>query len=411
LLPNSHDAEVRLQFANGEKILYTKAFRLDQQFTDPLESLSFTCSPPEKDRERYSRFLNVGEQVVLKIDGMPQATMLIVSRTRSSDGGPAEIEVDARSMLVTAYEGSVDYTINKSIEADKPVSEVILEVMGHYGFTEIDVDPDTDVRVRSGQPLPGRQPIGIELEKLKERDLEASPGESAYQFCSRVFSRLGVVLRTNAEGKLLLSRPNYNQDPVVTLIEGRFRVPGAIRCLPSVSIRESNEGLFSEVVALGRKLDDVNATLAGKPIGRVVWAGGAAPAGTPFSDVKTKLIDFEGNGLPLWAYRSPLAPYKSKIILAKKCRDQERAERFAEYTFGLRNVGGYMVECEVRGFKSPGGHIWCYDQIVRFRCSTWDIDEQMWVLGRTFSGDDKGGYKTKFKLIPKGALQLGDMPN
>lgn len=404
-------AEVRLQFTNGDKILYWSDFTFRDDFLDPLGSFSFTVRPPLSERKRYDGLLEKGALVGLKVNGQPQASMLITTRSRTSSKKGGVFNIDCKSVLVTPYEGSVDYTVNKSVKDDKPVSEVILEVMGHYGFTEILVDQELDVQVRSGKSLPGREPSGLVLEELKERDLEASPGETAYQFCSRVFSRLGVVLRASYDGKLLLMKPNYSGENVATIVEGIRGLPGAVRPHGDVTISETNDGQYSEVVILGRKLDDVGATLTGKPIGRVVWKGGTARSGTPFQNVKTKQLDFEGDGLPPWAYQSEEeSVYKPKIILAKKCRDQERCERFAEYVIGNNAANAYTVACNVQGLVPPSGFIWNIGQNVRFLSHTWNIDRQMWILGKTFRGDPDQGYLTELKLIPRGALQLGESP-
>jgi hypothetical protein len=39
------------------------------------------------------------------------------------------------------------------------------------------------------------------------------------------------------------------------------------------------------------------------------------------------------------------------------------------------------------------------------------LDESMWLLERTLHQDSSGGQKTSLKLLPKGALLLGDAPS
>jgi prophage tail gpP-like protein len=59
---------------------------------------------------------------------------------------------------------------------------------------------------------------------------------------------------------------------------------------------------------------------------------------------------------------------------------------------------------------SATGAVWSIDTIARVYCEAFDIDEDMWILQRELMQDRSGGQRTRLKLIPKGALVLGEIP-
>jgi prophage tail gpP-like protein len=54
--------------------------------------------------------------------------------------------------------------------------------------------------------------------------------------------------------------------------------------------------------------------------------------------------------------------------------------------------------------------VWQVDTVANVVCEAFGINEPMYVLERELSQDRNSGQRTRLKLIPLGALVLGEIP-
>ena len=109
-------------------------------------------------------------------------------------------------------------------------------------------------------------------------------------------------------------------------------------------------------------------------------------------------------------YKSESQPFKPKYVDVKDCYSLERCATYAELMFGLKNIGGYRVQCSVDGFVSNTGYLWTPNTLTRFVVDYLGINENMWIFGRAFRCDASQGQTTSLTLMPVGALVLGKIP-
>lgn len=383
------------------------SLRINDSFMDPLGSYSLTVRPARKEVLRYSEFIRKGELFGIQIDGHPQATPVITSVTKAVDRQGVTFSIEAKSVLVTPYEGSVDPNVHKRYPSDAPIQDVVIEVMKHYGFAIVAGKTDENFKVMSGKTLSGRKPPNLNIEALKAKEVEAKPGETAYGFVSRLFTRLGLVMHVDALGELMLSSPDYDQPAAYTLVQDSDMSNRGDRMLDGIQVTETNSMQFSEIVVLGSPPDAKGSKRTNKPSQRVIVKGTELRKGTPFQDSPTVELD-----ATLASYSTSGGPiYKPKIILDKESRDNKRALSTAKLAMGARASNGYQIRCRVAGFTSKTGHIWTPNSVARVVIQSLGIDEEMWVLERTFSQDRSSGQTTDLTLIPKYSLILGDVPN
>jgi prophage tail gpP-like protein len=76
----------------------------------------------------------------------------------------------------------------------------------------------------------------------------------------------------------------------------------------------------------------------------------------------------------------------------------------------LPAVSAYQFTCEVPGIVSATGAVWQVDTVANVVCEAFGINEPMYVLERELSQDRNSGQRTRLKLIPLGALVLGEIP-
>jgi hypothetical protein len=388
-MTSARHGHVVMHFADGGTIDAWTGLSLRDTFTDPLGELDFEAVPPRGQYPDYRKRLAKGELVTVLINNVNQGSYLVQERESdlSRDGG-AVIRVKCHTPLITPYEGDVDPDLSLHQQTDVPVLDAILKALGPYGFNAVVGDSAANVAALSGKPLGGGAP-NLNVAALKHQDSVAHEGETAYAYLARIITRLGVALRVDAEGTLLISAPNYTQPISDTLIQAVSSGRAGDYFVGPVTVHDSNAGQFSECVVRGQRADTGDPATA-RPVARVTEA--ELHPGRP-------------------SYTSFAAAYKPKIFKDKNARDRARALSVAKLELGLRAAQAFWVSGEVDGFLSSSGRIWQTDTLVHTFVELEELDEPMWVLERLLRQDDKGGQRTRLKLLPKGALVLGDVPH
>lgn len=384
---------VSMQFDADFVIDSWESFTLRDAFTDPLGDFSFVARPPRAKVDAYRERLRKGELVTVFADEANQGTMLIttVDTTIGRDG--VTFQVSCKTPLVTPYEGSVDPRLSLSTKVDVPVTDAVLSALRPYGFTTIIGDSAASVDAITGRPI-GQRRAPIVVDALKHGDAKAQESETAYAFCARIFSRLGVALRCAVDGTLLITAPDYDQEPAYTLVQsftGGAPRGDVMLSDPPIVVHDSNDGQFATCTVRGTQPD----------------RDGQARTAEPKTEVRASSV------LPSRsAYRSPIvAPHKPKFIKDKNARDTARSQSVAKLALGLRAVDAFSVSCSVDGFRSATGRVWAVDTIAHVFIEAAGIDEPMWISERMLEQTRGGGQRTSLKLIPKGALVLGDLPS
>jgi hypothetical protein len=380
-------ASVELLFSDGTRLDSFQSFKLHKSFVDPLGSLTIAAAPPRDQFRTYKALLQRGELVTLQINGTKQGQWLIQDVDRA---GPT-IQCTAHSLLVTPYEGGVDpdYSLSSQKVGDKPVSKAVLDALGPYGFTEITADVLGDLAAITGKPISGGL-APILVEELKHQDCHGKENESAYAFCAKIFIRLGAALHVTASGKLILVRPDYEQEPSYSLVlAADGGGPPGDRFLEWPKVHESNAGQFSEIILRGATPDTLGGLQTHRPIAKVT-ATSLHPAHP--------------------TYLSSAAPYKPKFLKDRRARDKATSTAVATAAFAARAPNAYYLQGDVNGFVSTTGRVWSINTIASVYHDLEEIDEDMWILEKTLT-EDKDGQKASLKLLPKYMLNLGDAPS
>lgn len=394
---------VSLFFNNNEQIFQWTSVSLRTSFIDPLGSMLIQTQPLPDSTSDYRENLKKGNLVGFKINGIKQEVMLIVSNRQRVGRDGFSMSVDCRSVLATAFEGSVDPYIAKSFDADTPVSSAVIEALSPYGFEQLQSDAASYLSALTGKGLKGQQ-ADIIVDALKHKDVQASPSEKAYAFCSRIFSRLGCVVHVKHDGTILLTKPDYSQSPAYTLIEGSALRLDFDRVLlePAVEVVDTNEGQFSEIIIIGKEADKKGQKAATAPTTGVQVEGAGRPPSAPFQAVSLETLP---RGRHSYLSEGG-ATYKPLFVFDKRARDRERARNMAHILMGSKAVRAYQIMCSVDGLISNTGAIWTTGTVTRFISETLDIDENFFIL-ETTKTIDASGQRTDLVLIPLNSLILG----
>lgn len=396
--------QVSVILQDGTELFSFLSFQLTDKYTDPLGSYEFVVWPPRSDVLTVGAKLAKGSLIGVTINGNPQGAFLIqTKKTKISKGVGVLFTISCHTVLVTPSEGSVDPDIAETFQADTPVANVVLEALGPYGFDRLTTDATADVQILTGKPLDGRKPA-FQLEALKHKEAKAHEGETAYGFCARIFNRLGLALRVNAAGTLLLGSPDYDQRALYQIEQSSTPSKRGDAVIGDVNITDTNASQFSEVVITGTQKDTPGQKRAGRPIHRLRVAGFPdPPTVAAFEDAPSSTVT---PGRHSYASAAG-AIFKPAYRLDKFSRDNAFCEERANRWLGRRAESGFVVEVMVDGMIAATGAIWTVDTIARVRIETVGIDEDMWILGVTKIMDRDGAQVTKLTLIPKNSLILG----
>lgn len=384
-----------MHFADGSDISAFQRVSLRETYTDPLSELTFETTPPARLIADYRERLQKGELVTILVNGVNQGSYLIQTCNRKHGKQGTTFSLTCHTPLVTPYQANIEQTLTKKAPTDVPLTETILAALGPFGFQTVIADTAASVNTVSGKPIDGRAPA-VSLPALKHNEAHPQQGETAYAYIARLITRLGCCLRMAPDGTLLVGKPDYEQAPAYTLIRTLSgRAGHGDYFVGDVDIQDTNDGQFSECQVRGQSLDSSAQTQSNLPVARVV---------------ESLLHPARPN------YRSPIAaPYKPKIVKDKGSRDKATATSTAKLELGLHAQKAFYVSGMVDGFVSTTGRIWSVDTIAHVVVEQEAIDEDMWTYERTLTlsrgGGEGDGEHTHLKLLPKGALVLGDVPS
>jgi hypothetical protein len=393
-------ADVALQFQDGTQIRAWKSFSWRDRYDDPVGSVRVKLTPTLEQLPVYLDLTERGNLIGVKMNGKAVHAPIITRRRFTSKQDGPVIELEAKSVLTTAYEGVASTILNLNVDSETPVADLILAALAPYGFDTIVSDTAGHVAAVTGASLSGRA-TEIIVDSLKKKDWQVTPKESAFRFCQRLLSRFGLALRVNFEGTLLLGRPDFDQDPTYALHQSTTAQPGSNRLVGGYAITETNDGQFSHIVVSSDAPDPKGHLRADAPFAAVHWDA-SAPDMAPFGEH----IPLTALPAGLHSYRSQGAAYKPLFRHDKKAKTTERCANWATRLMGGRATQAWRMECEVEGIVSAEGAMWAVDTIAAVYLEDFALTEELWIHEVEKRADSDGGQRTRLTLIPKGSLVL-----
>lgn len=454
---------------SGEEFRLWESFNLTETFLDPLGNFQLSASPPASRFKEYFDKLRKGVAIQVRMSSDVQFTGVIVDQKTQISRNGATISITAQSFLAAAYEASVSPRVNLSSKRGVPAIDLVKKVMGPFFPQGVHIENNAglNLEAKSGKPISGL-PAAVPVEPLKAKDLKAQQGETTYGFCSRILSRLGLILKTDAHGGLMLDRPIYDSPSLYTLVQSETISGDGNYMLDGIQISDTNKGQFSEIVVSGQArvgkgtkgsnkalyrtvVVDKGPPLKEKQVAVTQSGGGRANkpiyrvynyyTGNPYDDESFKkyepdvapyrnvpkmdhrevgfftnwvLQSYEDGPITFsdrHVYRSDVQKFKPRYREVKSCHSVKQCMTYAGLMFGLKNASGFTVRCSVDGFYANTGRWWTPNTIVTVKIDYLGINEDMWIFGRTFRSDRSTGQVTDLTLMPLDSLVLGKIPS
>jgi prophage tail gpP-like protein len=393
------------------------SYSFASNFLTPSDGWSCTVADNLLPEKQLSA-LRIGARVRLYVDEFPLAEGYIDSvEIEASRQSGTTYSIHGRDRLGAAVDAVADP--RTQFKDGATLAEFLKQIFEPFGWVgddsfEIDSSANRDAKnggirgttTRTGKK--GTKPLkSFVLHQLKPHN-----HEGLFRFASRVSERFGLWIWPSADGeKLIVSKPDFEQEPAYKLwrtrdgntniLSGTVKWDGTDQ--PSVIVADgfSGGGEFGKgrIKSLcinpyfgyeegGFISDDVQAVLDKYP--------------------EAKRVDFV---VQPFAIRAPRMPPRPVFLHDEESKTQEQLDFFVKRTMSelLRKslVCHYTVEGHgqtVDGVFVP----WDIDRVVEVQDEPGNVNERMWILGRTFEKSRSGGTFTNLELVRLYSIASGD---
>lgn len=287
--------------------------------------------------------VRIGGELVLtgRIDRRGRA----IGELRLSGRDGAAILLDCSAPIITAQQLSLE--------------QVVAKIVRPLGLTRVRIDADN-----AG---------------MREK-FSCEPGDTAWDALRRAAEANGLWPWFEPDGTLVIGGPDYDQEPVATLVE---RVDGVGNNVQRLDEESSIEGRFSDVTVLGQS--HAAGTGAGERDGR--------------NNVRALVRD---DGVPV---------YRPHVLVDHEAINEGIAAARGRKFISDSRVQSYSLVAEVKGHRTASGKLWKPGQRVSVVSEPLDLDGTYFLMGRRFVGGNGVGQMTVLTLKEDRAWVLDAHPS
>jgi prophage tail gpP-like protein len=236
----------------------------------------------------------------------------------------------------------------------------------------------TDAEARAemasiGMPKPLRPPTVNGIFKTIN-DAEPQDGETIWQFLVRYVERLEVHMWMSAEGRLVLQRPNYDQDPLYVFIDDK-KDPSRNNVLDR-DYGLNISGMPTQITRTGRSKGQGEKK---ERLQSIVESTKLVPSAEALEMPSTMLQVSEDFKAEKW-------------ILDTEARNQAELDKRNQYGMKAAETGFFSLTVVARG-HDQGGRMFVPDTIARYKRDVLGIDGLFHISDCQYHTDEKGEYQ------------------
>lgn len=343
--------------------------------------------------------------VTLEVDGASQGKFRVDVTTRGDKG--KAVSCEGRDYIADLVECNVDPTLK--ITAGMSLFDAVTLAASPVGIdTVISVDDIALTNIRTGINVSKKKGHAKSLNALKAEDLKPENGQGIYEFLNKFVARQGATIQPAEDRKtLILSIPNYNQEPIGeiirtddTIASGRNNIVDGTGVARRDFSRFPTFGLFS---------------------GRQAASGGSSKGASREIDISEAAFGFNPEIARL--ITDKIIPGRRKPgnsaslgngelyrLLSHKdddARNQLQLDKAALRAVSERLKDLLVYTVTLRGHRDPKtGAIWSIDTIVDVNDKIARVSEQLWIAERTLRFSSTDGPMTDLVCWRKGAFVL-----
>lgn len=367
--------EAKIVLEDGTQLKQWTSYSIDSDFLTPTDGWSFTVADQRLHIDAAYSMLQPDKRIEIWIDGTLQMTGIIdaVDWQSSVDGGTT-CTVTGRDVLRTLCKANIwpGFAVKKLT-----VTEVVERVLGIYY-------PDNTPTLFTDNKA-NRQVTGLtgsfspkDRSAMQKKIIEsaaAHPNEGAFEFIARNIRRHGLWMWATADGNVVVSGPEYDQEP--SYIVSRQRGNRGANW-PTASYRYDRTNVPSYVVVRGK----------------------ATAKEWEKTDVNASFVDKGGTeGLIEPAY-----------IQTDEAKDKEQCGYYAAQEMSRLKENERVYTVTAVGHRDRvTGNMFAIDTLASIDDEFTGVRETMYVAGRTFRKDNSGGTTTELRCVPLGQIQFSDL--
>lgn len=265
----------------------------------------------------------------------------IDSIRRATSKGERSLTIQGRDLAAVLVDCSAPVFVTR----EASLEDIVAKIVRPLGITKIDV-----------RATGTREKITVE------------PGMSAWDALENVCEQNGCCPWFEPDGTLVIGGPDYTLPAAGELLLTLDRMRTNVL---SLEVEEDITDTYSEVTVLGQT------------------HGTEGASGKNNLRHAARNEELEGVNRPL-------------IIVDSECDNAELAARRARKAVADSALNGFTITAEVRGHRNDGGVPWAPGQILRVISEPDGIDDDYFLMRRTFLGGFDSGQRTTLALKKKG---------
>lgn len=399
--------------AMGTRTDKVKGYRIDSSYTTSTDGFQFTLLDFERDLVDELEL----QPVELLIDGKSTLVGRIEVTERRDDSSVVCSGRDYLSELVTC---SADPTLK--LKEEQTLLDALLYACGPIGITGVVGEEDVGLRnIRTGVNIRGGRP-DQSFKEAKLADYKVNPGETLWDFCNRLCARHGCTMQPGTQRtQLVLSEPNYLQEPTCTLVRKLKPAPGAHNTITSATCRRDYSSWPTHLMTVGKfgsgglpketETAEIGWLASTGQKFEMLLKGADDDTGgnTAASQETVKSLDLHtstsfdlihpGRIKPM---DPPRAGYRLYRLLYHRDTDSKNMAQLARVAMRLmaeRLKDTLRYECTVRGHADPQtGALYSENTIAMVEDEATGVSEKLWVESRTFEQAENGAASTALVL-------------
>lgn len=409
--------------STGERWEGIQSYRLDSNYLVPADSFEFvayTDDDPGSLRRKFRPLM----RVKLYVDGELQLIGRI-DRTVGTGGSKSALSVHGRSYMAELVDAMADPAV--VFKADQDLGSALLALWRPLGVRTLVGNWNLTRNILTGRKPNTVQPASDFVES-KLQDFTVRVGDGAHQAGDRFCARHGFTIQQGgARGTVCIVEPQYGQDPLYDLVRGGNVMDGTADRdygdVPTVVIatgrvkkrRKSKDGdLFAKTAGIGDGAPTDNQVvpsleewpvfgdLAPNELGKLDEVQRIALE--PTSLLRQSRVNWKAQTMPFEPEDDVL--YRPFYYEDKHSRTDAEVERGVRRELSRRLKSCLTYKCTVRGHRElASGAIYTIDTMANVKDEIEDVNQAMWVLGRSLYNNGNGPM-TDIELILPGAIAL-----
>ncbi len=415
--PDDPDSQsVKLTFVDdGVKVDTWLDYEFGSDFLTPSDSFSFRLSAGEGGLpDELRNAMKLGARVRLNLESSLLADGRVDSVEISADRGAGLVyAVHGRDRLGQTLDAVTDPTFH--LKSGGTLADLVKRVFAPYGWSgdehfEIDNAANRDARKgnRGIRTRSAKTSTKISKRKLSSFVLHQTKPynhESVFHFASRVAQRHGLWIWASADGeKLILSKPDFDQEPDFILHRGRDGLGNILSGTVSYNLTDQPTILVADGFSVGGRGEFGKGRTKAYIINPLL---GLTDAAEPTDEVKALLKKHPGaveNTLASasFPFRSAGIPFRPMFLHDDESKTQDQLNAYVKREMSLLYrkalTASYVVEGHGQTIEDSFV-TWAPDTVVDVMDELGELRERMYVLGVHFSKSRGSGTTTKLDLV------------